>query len=174
MTKQTDIDAKHTSDQLAELPKLTDKQWQFVQARLAGKNQTEAYRKAYDCARMKNTSIWRQAIEVENNPKVAAWIRAGKREYLTKAGITIDEYLQELDEAIQTYALHKAWSAHSKALDMKAKVLNAYEGHQQSGAAKDEDYKLLDEIRRTLGSDVADAARERLGYEKPKIFSKAR
>ena len=50
---------------------LTPKQERFVELVLAGANQTDAYRQAYDCKRMADKSIFVNACKLRANAKVA-------------------------------------------------------------------------------------------------------
>jgi phage terminase small subunit len=58
------------------MTKLTSKQESFCQAILAGLNQSNAYRKAYDCRGMKAETIHVRACELRNDSKIAVRIEA--------------------------------------------------------------------------------------------------
>lgn len=61
---------------MTDLPKLTEKQQQFVlYYSINGGNATEAYKKSYDCETMKNNSVSVEASKLLKNPKVALWIK---------------------------------------------------------------------------------------------------
>ncbi len=63
-----------------DLPKLTDKQQKFVlHFSINGGNATEAYRKSYDCTKMKDESINVEASKLLNHPKVSLWIKQAER-----------------------------------------------------------------------------------------------
>ena len=66
--------------ELAELPKLTDKQLKFVLAIQEGKTASDAYRECYDCAKSAPKTIWARASELTRNSKVAAWLAHIKAE----------------------------------------------------------------------------------------------
>jgi hypothetical protein len=55
---------------------LTDKQESFCVLVASGKNQSEAYRLAYDAEKMLPASIWREASVLLSNPKVAGRLAA--------------------------------------------------------------------------------------------------
>lgn len=55
--------------------KLTAKQEAYCKARARGLTQKAAYREAYDCARMKDTTVYVKASELEANGNVAVRIR---------------------------------------------------------------------------------------------------
>lgn len=52
------------------MAKLTDKQEKFVQELIKGKSQREAYKAAYNCSRMKDTTIDVKASELFSNGKM--------------------------------------------------------------------------------------------------------
>jgi hypothetical protein len=56
----------------SRLTGLTDKQEAFAQAVASGKNQSEAYRMAYDADRMAPATVWSEACILLGNQKVAA------------------------------------------------------------------------------------------------------
>ena len=55
---------------------LTAKQEAFAQGVAQGKTLSEAYRLAYDCQRMKDASIWTEASQLMDNPKVVQRVHA--------------------------------------------------------------------------------------------------
>lgn len=62
-----------------DLPKLTSKQQQFILHYITnGENATEAYRKAYDCKNMKDTSTTVEASKLLKNPNVSLWVKQAK------------------------------------------------------------------------------------------------
>ena len=56
------------------LPKLSNKQRVFIIAYEQGYIVSEAYKLAYDCSNMKQTSIYVEAQRLLKNPKIKAWI----------------------------------------------------------------------------------------------------
>jgi phage terminase small subunit len=79
-----------------ELPTLTPKQHAFVLALLGGKTAFEAYRAAYDSARMADRTIWAEASRLRAHPKVSAWLRHYQRIGMEEAKITLQDHLAEL------------------------------------------------------------------------------
>ena len=59
-----------------QLPKLTPQQNKAVllYCSSCSGNKTAAYRQAYDCSKMSEKTIWKEACELFKNPKVAPWI----------------------------------------------------------------------------------------------------
>jgi len=71
-----------------ELPKLTDKQQKFVLNYITnGNNATEAYRRSYDCSKMKDTSITVEASKLVKNPNISLWLQ--------QANCNVQEVFQE-------------------------------------------------------------------------------
>ena len=86
------------TDETADaLPELTPQQYAFVQGILDGKSATEAYRAAYDCSKMAQTSVWVASSELKRHPKVSVWVREARKAKLGTAVLTIDSHMQELE-----------------------------------------------------------------------------
>jgi hypothetical protein len=80
-------------------PKLTVKQEKFAQAYIETGNASEAYRRAYDAAKMKEETIWRNAHELLNNSKVATRVDQLKSQHQERHEITVDDLVAELESA---------------------------------------------------------------------------
>lgn len=76
--------------------KLTPKQEGFCLDYIATGNASEAYRRNYDCGKMKETTIGRTAKEVLDNHKITARIEELRKPIREKAGLTLEEHLQTL------------------------------------------------------------------------------
>jgi len=60
---------------MAELPKLTDKQQQFVlRYAINGNNGAEAYRFAYDCEGSNEATVNSEVNKLLKNPKITLWL----------------------------------------------------------------------------------------------------
>jgi phage terminase small subunit len=84
---------------------LTPKQEEFVRGYLETGNASEAYRRAYNAANMKEETIWRKAKECMDNGKVTARLSELQAQSAEKHDITIERLTQmALDayEAAQT------------------------------------------------------------------------
>ncbi|HET7156087.1 MAG TPA: hypothetical protein VFI87_12045 [Hyphomicrobiaceae bacterium] len=81
----------------AELPDLTGQQHEFVRHICSGKTATDAYRLAYDCSSMAQTTIWAAASRLRSDCNVAAWIDAAKIAGLADHSVTYQGHLEELD-----------------------------------------------------------------------------
>lgn len=79
-----------------ELPTLTEQQMDWVRARLAGANATDAYRQAYDTTNMAPRTVWAEASRLNTDPNVAAWLAAARMACLDTAKMTLDSHCAEL------------------------------------------------------------------------------
>lgn len=75
--------------------KLTPKQQAFVLAYLETGNASEAYRRAYDAARMKPATIAVKAAELMRNGKVSVMLEAEQAKAAERHGVTIDRVIGE-------------------------------------------------------------------------------
>lgn len=146
------------------LPELTPKQYAYVQARLSGKNKSDSYREAYDCANSTNESIWVNSSKLESNTKVALWLATARREQLSKANYTLESYLQQLDE-VRTLSLE---AGNYGAAVQATHYLGKAAGHNTDGGEIGQKIGIeaaILQLARLVGREVALAlAQERLGY----------
>jgi len=75
---------------------LTVKQESFCLAFLETGNASEAYRRSYDCKKMKPESINRKAKELSDNGKIAARIEELRAPVRQRAQITLEQHLSDL------------------------------------------------------------------------------
>lgn len=80
-------------------PILTPKQEAFCQAYIETGNASEAYRKAYDCERMKPDSVNRKAKELLDHVKISARLAELREMVAKRHEVTVDSLIAELDEA---------------------------------------------------------------------------
>lgn len=78
---------------------LTPKQEDFCRYYIETGNASEAYRKAYDCERMKPDSINRLAFALMNNVKIASRLEELRAEIARRHEVTEDSLIAELEEA---------------------------------------------------------------------------
>lgn len=78
--------------------KLTLKQEAFARFYLECGNASEAYRRAYDAENMQEQTIWRKAVEVLQNGKVAARLEQLQQAARERHEITIDTITKMLKE----------------------------------------------------------------------------
>lgn len=81
----------------ASLPELTAQQLAFVKGILDGKNNSDAYRAAYDCSNMQPPTIWARASELRGNSGVAVWISHARIACAGSATVTLEGHLSELE-----------------------------------------------------------------------------
>lgn len=79
---------------------LTIKQEKFAQKFVETGNASEAYRHAYNAENSKPETVWRKAVEVLENGKVAARVDELKAEHAKRHAVTVDSLTQTLREAI--------------------------------------------------------------------------
>jgi hypothetical protein len=70
----SDKRAKRSAPVFGEGFRLTQKQEMFSQAIALGGSNSEAYRHAYDTRKMKPQTVWREALRLRRNPRVAGRI----------------------------------------------------------------------------------------------------
>ena len=71
----------------------TPKQAAFAQNVIAGMSYSDAYRAAYDCAKMKTATVNRKASELMRNGKIAAIVENGRAEAAKAAFAVVGEKL---------------------------------------------------------------------------------
>jgi phage terminase small subunit len=77
---------------------LTPKQELFCLEYIKTGNASEAYRTAYDAAKMKPATVNRSAKEVLDNPKIAARVEELRKPVVEAAQLTLAEHLRALKE----------------------------------------------------------------------------
>ena len=75
--------------------KLTIKQEKFVLKYLECGNESDAYRFAYDCSKMKNSTVWANASRLLNNSKVIARLEYLRNNLAEAAGISALQIIRE-------------------------------------------------------------------------------
>ena len=78
---------------------LTVKQENFCQGVAKGLTYSDAYRQAYNASKMKMETINRKAVELMSNGKVAARVEELKRRALHRYDLTVDDIVEELEDA---------------------------------------------------------------------------
>jgi phage terminase small subunit len=82
--------------------KLTVKQENFCNYYIETGNASEAYRRAYSCDNMKYETVNRTAIELLNNPKIAARVKQLQSALQKRSDITKDEAIKELSAIVRS------------------------------------------------------------------------
>jgi phage terminase small subunit len=80
---------------------LTGKQEAFCQAYVELNHSSDAYRRSYNASKMKAETIHRSACEVLKNRNVAARIEELRNVVLKRHNLTVDDIIEELEEARQ-------------------------------------------------------------------------
>ena len=104
---------------------LTVKQEKYVQALFAGKSQREAYKTAFDCARMTDKSVGENASRLANNVKIVSRLQELNGKVEAKAIWTKEQslvYLRNIAEKTTQCAFRKLDDTHTIA---DAGLLNA-------------------------------------------------
>ena len=79
----------------------TNKEEKAIQAYLQGENKTSAYRLAYNCANMKDTTVNRKAKELFDKDKITARIDEFKKETYDRNKATIDEVISIASDMVR-------------------------------------------------------------------------
>lgn len=102
---------------------MTIKQQRFAQVYIELGIASEAYKRVYDCHTASANTINRKAYALLQHPKVNAMIEKLQTETRQRHQITVDDILQELEEARQTAKTQGSPSAMVSATMGKAKIL---------------------------------------------------
>ena len=105
------------------MAELTLKQEHFVKAYIEAGNASEAYRIAYDADKMKAETIHRKANELISNGKITARIEEMQKEHQERHKITVDNLVDQLEEALQLAQTNGNANAMIAAIMGKAKLL---------------------------------------------------
>ena len=159
-------DSKENSqdEEERELPLLSAEQQEYVLLRASGKNIYNSYLESHKPNSTNRNSIQVAAVRLENLDKIQLWLRASKREGLTKAGLTVDEYLRQLSADMELMRENKQLGALASCHKILGSTINAFAEHQEAGA-RQKDTKLLDKLERLLGKEASIIAAKRLGMQ---------
>ena len=110
---------------------LTTKQENFVQAIISGMSQREAYKHAYDCKKMKDTSIDSQACKLFRSPKVATRYKELMEEHKNRSLWSREQAVNDLiwlkEQARNDVQINGVRQANSSAFISAIKELNQLE-----------------------------------------------
>ena len=152
--------------ELGELPELTSKQQLFVEGMSKGLGVIAAYRAAYDCSGMKDTTIWSNASRMKKHNKITPWLAELRRKTLTDTSYTIEEHMRELDEAARMAIQAGNVSALNNILANKGKVAGHYVDQVKDVTPQDIDLRTL--LIQQYGEEQGQAMFDELGYEETK------
>lgn len=137
---------------------LTAKQEHFCRLMSEGKDQTTAYREAYNTENMKPETVWNSAYKLMQNGEVAARIKAMQAILQEKSQLTVEKLLEELDE-IEKLAKQPIHGKDSNNYDLtnwikikseKAKLLGLYAPTKTDTTIKDVDKSAEIEAKNRL------------------------
>lgn len=150
------IDIEHKTE-----GKLTPKQEAFCHAYVETSNASEALRRAYNCAAMKDETVWRNAHELLNhNSKVVTRI-AELREALRKRHeYTVDDLVAELEEAREIAKKAEAAAPMVAATMGKGKLLGLVVEKNEHTGKDGAPLMQVDPSARELSRAVLDILRE--------------
>ena len=106
-----------------ELPDITDKQEAFVHGLLQGKTASDAYRAAYNCENMADTTIWAHASRLKSDGKVATWLQRSRILALDTHKMGLEEYLAGCQRIAEAALENKQTGAAATAHGLMAKAL---------------------------------------------------
>jgi phage terminase small subunit len=135
--------------------KLTLKQEAFCQGYVETGNASEAYRRAYDAAAMKDETIWRKAKECLDNGKVTARVELLQAKLAKRHEITVDSVAHELEDARAMAMAEKQPSAAVSASLGKAKLYGLIVDRSKVDLTTHEE--ALDQLRELAGGDNGSA-----------------
>lgn len=105
------------------MSKLTEKQEKFCRVLVETNNASEAYRQAYNCENMKQSTINEEASRALAHPDITARVSELRATHAKRHEITVDDLLRELEEARQlAFDTEKAAAAVTATMG-KAKLL---------------------------------------------------
>ena len=148
-----------------DLPDLTEKQMNFVLGIQKGLSKSGAYRKAYNCTKMKPDSIWCNASKLASSTKVAQWLAYLKATQITEALYTKEAHILDMAEAARACKENKSWSAYVKATESLGRCAGHYVDKTEITHIKKADIDLLDQIEKSLGTPARKEAERRLGIK---------
>ncbi len=119
-------DVKEIAD---ELPDLTEQQMRFVEGILAGNKITDAYRAAYDCSNMQQSTIWAAASRLRSHCKIGAWISAARIAGLGTATASLADHMAELARLREIAERTGNIGAAVQAEQLRGKAMGHYTEH---------------------------------------------
>ena len=105
------------------MAKLTDKQEAACQAYIeCSGNQSEAYRRAYDCTNSKPETVWVNSCKLFSGANVMQRVIELQEAHAERHNVTVDTITKELDEAKQLAKETEQPAAMTGAIMGKAKI----------------------------------------------------
>ena len=136
---------------MVELPKLTQKQQQFIlRYTINGGNGTDAYRFAYDCAGSQEATINTEVSKLLKNPKISLWLKQAEENkqqvFKNEIKYSAKDCFDELTEIQSRAKKDKGnYSQEIKAVELKGKLAGHFvDKHQVTGGGLAE---VLDKLK---------------------------
>lgn len=156
---------KKTETAYAELPTLSDRQYRYVEARLAGKNRQEALKAATNVENWNQNSIYRAAFRLEHHPKVQEWLATIRSSCVEQGLYTLEAHMQELDTLAREAKEAGNYGAAATLVQAKGKAAGLYIDRVEHIHSSKDANTLLDMVERLLGLEARNKAAIELGLE---------
>lgn len=114
---------------------LTPKQEKFVQGIVDGKTQTDAYKSAYNTAKMSDSSIYQEASRLMGNPQISARINELRQRIEDASIMSAKDRAKWLTETINHVDV--SMPDKLKALDILNKMTGEYVQKVQAGVSQE-------------------------------------
>lgn len=112
------------------MQKLTAKQDKFARLVAEGKDQSTAYREAYNTSKMKPETVTNEAYKLMQNHDITARIAELKKEFTKNldiiSTITVERQIKYTQKAIQECLKLRDFNNYLKAMDMQNKLIGLY------------------------------------------------
>jgi len=145
------------------LPTITDKQYAFIQSMLAGNNQSDAYREAYDASEMTNPTIWARASELRHTSKVSAWLDYLMKEANADMTCSFDAHMRELNRLKNMAETKGIMNTAVQAEHYRGKAAGHYTDKVEIRGGDKESSDVFDDLKQEFGEDIAHRIMTRKG-----------
>lgn len=132
---------------------LTPKREAFCQAIVAGMNQSDAYRKAYDAAKMKAETIQNKAHVLMKNGEIRARIEEIRAPVVAELQYGLKQAMEEAEDAYRVAKLKENGGAMVAAVTLRAKL---------NGLLIEKREDVTDPLKKAIGNMPAEKAQEML------------
>ncbi|WHP06773.1 terminase small subunit [Acinetobacter corruptisaponis] len=141
------------------MARLQPKQEKFCQLYIELGNASEAYRQAYSCGKMKDETINNKAYILRKKGEIRARISELQAEHKERHNLTVDDLIDELEEARQLAKESENASAMVSATMGKAKILGF---DKQVVELSGKDGKPIETINKNISTENYLEAREKI------------
>lgn len=144
------------------LEDLTGQQMGFVQAILAGKIQSDAYRDNYDTSDMLPATVHAEASRLRSHRKISAWLSLLRRQSMQRGTVTLEGHLAELESLKEESRATGNYGAAVKAEELRGKAAGVYLGDESGRLAKVPAAQLIAIVREGIGGAEGEEAAQKL------------